>query len=226
MAESEGENNCVSSDSGVRCTCRKNENEKSECPSNSRGCNHDNESSRNPSSKNNFSCGQFTNSFNKICVKEKLDRSLKNPFLSGMSDCLDKNVNSSLQSQNTYDTKPESKSFSKMSDLSGHSHSRDSLCSGASSSSGEKLDEESIDKYLIFTMGSETYTPHQVGIKLIKSIAGAESVRTEQSPEGLRLLPEVEDNNHGLDRDDYDSVDHLIDLHGHIIGMSLSPDHR
>lgn len=25
---------------------------------------------------------------------------------------------------------------------------------------------------------------------------------------------------------DYDEVDHLIDLHGHIIGMGLSPDHR
>lgn len=24
----------------------------------------------------------------------------------------------------------------------------------------------------------------------------------------------------------YDSVDHLIELHGHIIGMKLSPDHR
>lgn len=25
---------------------------------------------------------------------------------------------------------------------------------------------------------------------------------------------------------EYDEVDHLIDLHGHIIGMALSPDHR
>lgn len=25
---------------------------------------------------------------------------------------------------------------------------------------------------------------------------------------------------------EYDVVDHLIDLHGHIIGMGLSPDHR
>lgn len=26
--------------------------------------------------------------------------------------------------------------------------------------------------------------------------------------------------------DKFDKVDHLIDLHGHIIGMGLSPDHR
>lgn len=26
--------------------------------------------------------------------------------------------------------------------------------------------------------------------------------------------------------DQFDKVDHLIDLHGHIIGMGLSPDHR
>lgn len=24
----------------------------------------------------------------------------------------------------------------------------------------------------------------------------------------------------------YDSLDHLIELHGHIVGMKLSPDHR
>ena len=26
--------------------------------------------------------------------------------------------------------------------------------------------------------------------------------------------------------DKFDKIDHLIDLHGHIIGMGLSPDHR
>ena len=26
--------------------------------------------------------------------------------------------------------------------------------------------------------------------------------------------------------DKFDKVDHLIDLHGHIVGMGLSPDHR
>lgn len=26
--------------------------------------------------------------------------------------------------------------------------------------------------------------------------------------------------------DKFDKVDHIIDLHGHIIGMGLSPDHR
>lgn len=26
--------------------------------------------------------------------------------------------------------------------------------------------------------------------------------------------------------DKFDKIDHLIDLHGHIVGMGLSPDHR
>ncbi|XP_060603612.1 uncharacterized protein LOC132756525 isoform X2 [Ruditapes philippinarum] len=74
------------------------------------------------------------------------------------------------------------------------------------------------DKYLIFTKGSETYTPHQIGIKRIKPF----------SDDGSRLLPNVADNTHNLEQGDenYDDVDHLIDMHGHIIGMTLSPDQR
>ena len=74
------------------------------------------------------------------------------------------------------------------------------------------------DKYLIFTKGSETYTPHQIGIKRIKPF----------SDDGSRLLPNVADNTHNLEQgdDNYDDVDHLIDMHGHIIGMTLSPDQR
>ncbi|XP_053381354.1 uncharacterized protein LOC123524702 isoform X2 [Mercenaria mercenaria] len=74
------------------------------------------------------------------------------------------------------------------------------------------------DKYLIFTKGSETYTPHQIGIKRIKPF----------SDDGSRLLPNVSENTHHLEQGDdvYDDVDHLIDMHGHIIGMTLSPDQR
>ncbi|OAD58000.1 F-box/WD repeat-containing protein 5 [Eufriesea mexicana] len=67
----------------------------------------------------------------------------------------------------------------------------------------------SCEKYLIFTTGSKTYTPHQVGFKRIKNFKFPTRLDPGQS------LP-----------DQFDKVDHLIDLHGHIIGMGLSPDHR
>lgn len=77
------------------------------------------------------------------------------------------------------------------------------------------------DKYLIFTKGSETYTPHQIGIKRIKPFQAF-------NEDGSRLLPNVSDNTHLLERgeDVNDDVDHLMDMHGHIIGMTLSPDQR
>ena len=75
------------------------------------------------------------------------------------------------------------------------------------------------DKYLIFTMGEKTYTPHQIGIKRIKAVE-------KMTQHGVQVLPDVEENLHGMDREDFDTVDHTIDLHGHIIGMCLSPDHR
>ncbi|ROT80973.1 hypothetical protein C7M84_000294 [Penaeus vannamei] len=61
---------------------------------------------------------------------------------------------------------------------------------------------EDRDKFLIFTTGSKTYSPHQIGFKRIKKL-DYESVA-----------------------DKFDTIDHLIDLNGHIIGMGLSPDHR
>lgn len=81
------------------------------------------------------------------------------------------------------------------------------------------------DKYLIFTTGSMTYTPHQIGIKRIRSLEPVQGTvcRTEH---GVRLLPNVDENVHGNDPVGYSTVDQLINLHGHIIGMSLSPDHR
>ena len=79
---------------------------------------------------------------------------------------------------------------------------------------------QSDDKYLIFTKGSETYTPHQIGIKRIKPMKAFN--------DNGQLLPNVSENTQGLDRgeDYYDEVDHLIDMDGHIIGMCLSPDQR
>lgn len=85
---------------------------------------------------------------------------------------------------------------------------------------------ESEYKYLIFTTGSKAYTPHQVGIKRIKSLKAAQNIDLQTSQHGVRLLPDIADNVHMLNRNDYDTVDSLIDLHGHIIGLCLSPDHR
>ena len=82
--------------------------------------------------------------------------------------------------------------------------------------------KQSEDKFLLFTKGSETYTPHQIGIKRIKPLKSL-------NEEGTRLLPNVSENlSHGNQDqgEDYDEVDHLIDMHGHIIGMALSPDQR
>lgn len=86
---------------------------------------------------------------------------------------------------------------------------------------------EQCDKLLIFTMGSLTYTPHQIGIKRIDSLKGDSTVGQSHCGDGgVRfLLPDVDENNHGVDRP-YDSVDEIFDMDGHIIGMSLSPDHR
>ncbi|XP_053137873.1 F-box/WD repeat-containing protein 5 isoform X2 [Hemicordylus capensis] len=67
-------------------------------------------------------------------------------------------------------------------------------------------------KYLIFTTGCLTYSPHQIGIKQI--------LPHQMTTTGPVL---------GEERDSekfFDSLDHVIDIHGHIIGMGLSPDHR
>ncbi|XP_033732450.1 F-box/WD repeat-containing protein 5-like [Pecten maximus] len=79
------------------------------------------------------------------------------------------------------------------------------------------------DKYLVFTMGSETYTPHQIGIKRIKSLA-----KVEGSDSALCLTPNTNEQPFDIPLEDqpYDSVDKIIDMHGHIIGMCFSPDNR
>ncbi|XP_046413116.1 F-box/WD repeat-containing protein 5 isoform X1 [Neodiprion fabricii] len=112
------------------------------------------------------------------------------------------------------------------------------------SSDGEDCDSDDLadspEKYLIFTTGSKTYTPHQIGFKRIKPmsfprrldpgpslkerIAQRERERERQNCRSPRTEPNWLDYNAVADK--FDKVDHLIDLHGHVIGMSLSPDHR
>ncbi|XP_066142141.1 F-box/WD repeat-containing protein 5 [Euwallacea fornicatus] len=96
------------------------------------------------------------------------------------------------------------------------------------------------DKYLIFITGSKTYTPHQIGFKRIKPFVFPKKmdpgptlkerlILQEQRKEQLRSSSPSQDPD-WLDfdkvADKFDKVDHLIDLHGHIVGMGLSPDHR
>ncbi|XP_042334859.1 F-box/WD repeat-containing protein 5 [Sceloporus undulatus] len=67
-------------------------------------------------------------------------------------------------------------------------------------------------KYLIFTTGCLTYSPHQIGIKQI--------LPHQMTTAGPVLGEERQSERF------FDSLDHVIDIHGHIIGMGLSPDHR
>ncbi|XP_036272735.1 F-box/WD repeat-containing protein 5 [Pipistrellus kuhlii] len=68
------------------------------------------------------------------------------------------------------------------------------------------------DKLLIFTTGCLTYSPHQIGIKQIL-------------PHQMTTAGPVLGEGQGSDAF-FDALDHVIDVHGHIVGMGLSPDHR
>lgn len=94
-----------------------------------------------------------------------------------------------------------------------------------SADSDDPLDPR--EKLLIFTTGSLTYAPHQVGFKRIQPFRFAEPEkeplsllqRLAQQQEAKREPPSPVEQS-------FDTIDHLVDLHGHIIGMGLSPDHR
>ena len=80
-------------------------------------------------------------------------------------------------------------------------------------------------KHLIFTRGSQAYTPHQIGIKKIESTMSntARGPLGVSGQEGQRSRSEGGGQN---DPNDFDKVDYVIELNGHAIGMALSPDHR
>ncbi|KAG8269279.1 F-box/WD repeat-containing protein 5, variant 3, partial [Homalodisca vitripennis] len=110
-------------------------------------------------------------------------------------------------------------------------------------------DEEDLaqmpEKYLIFTTGSKTYSPHQIGLKRIKPVTlppvlapgitlqdrlaeRRERRQREREREDAGFPPRVDPDwlDYAAVADRFDTIDHVIDLHGHIIGMGLSPDHR
>ncbi|XP_073823122.1 F-box and WD repeat domain containing 5 [Musca autumnalis] len=115
----------------------------------------------------------------------------------------------------------------------------------ADSSDEEKVPEEiveehddmenSMPKYLIFSTGTKTYTPHQIGIKRIRHVTFPkkldlgpslkERVAAKKEKNQVRE-PDPDWNNYDSVADRFDKVDKVIDVHGHIIGMALSPDHR
>ncbi|XP_035119620.1 F-box/WD repeat-containing protein 5 [Callithrix jacchus] len=76
----------------------------------------------------------------------------------------------------------------------------------------EHSDTGTRSKYLIFTTGCLTYSPHQIGIKQIL-------------PHQMTTAGPVLGEGRGSDAF-FDALDHVIDVHGHIIGMGLSPDNR
>lgn len=99
--------------------------------------------------------------------------------------------------------------------------------------------ESNMPKYLIFSTGSKTFTPHQIGFKRIRNIyfpkkldpgpslkqrIAAKKAAEQQQQQTPRNDPDWWDYESVKDR--FDQVDKVIDLHGHIIGMALSPDHR
>ncbi|XP_076621172.1 F-box and WD repeat domain containing 5 isoform X2 [Colletes latitarsis] len=106
------------------------------------------------------------------------------------------------------------------------------------SSNAEEDDTDELvncEKYLIFTTGSKTYTPHQVGFKRIKNLKFP--TRLDPGPSLRERLAQREREREWQNSyanysdyesvaDKFDKVDHIIDLHGNIIGMGLSPDHR
>ncbi|XP_012262746.1 F-box/WD repeat-containing protein 5 [Athalia rosae] len=110
------------------------------------------------------------------------------------------------------------------------------------SSAAEDCDSDDLadnpEKFLIFTTGSKTYTPHQIGFKRIKpmnfprrldpgpSLRERLAQRERERQNSGVLRPEPNWLDYDAVADKFDKVDHLIDLHGHVIGMSLSPDHR
>lgn len=69
----------------------------------------------------------------------------------------------------------------------------------------------------------KTYTPHQIGIKRIKYSETLDKMKQPTVPTPPVSEETVENN---VAQDEFDTVDHLIELHGHIIGMCLSPDQR
>uniref|UniRef100_A0A0P6G366 F-box/WD repeat-containing protein n=1 Tax=Daphnia magna TaxID=35525 RepID=A0A0P6G366_9CRUS len=164
------------------------------------------------------------------------------------------NITAARMGNRDYETKEESKSDDDEVEKESTRSDSPLACSGAEASSqraeSEATDDDSEEvldpreKFLIFTMGSRTYTPHQIGLKRISpftfcnridigpSLAERVAIQRQERQaleESLALgipPPEPVWQDFEAVADRFDPIDHVIDLNGHIIGMSLSPDHR
>lgn len=97
--------------------------------------------------------------------------------------------------------------------------------------------ENAPPKYLIFSTGSKAYVPHQIAFKLVekvtfpKQLDPGPSLKERIALRNMRRESESEYEepdwaNFDAVADRFDKIDKIIDLHGQIIGMALSPDHR
>ncbi|KAK6305265.1 hypothetical protein J4Q44_G00240450 [Coregonus suidteri] len=111
--------------------------------------------------------------------------------------------------QGRHSEAPEARELeTKWAQLMARAHTKAPDPNVLSSAPGDEEDKT----YLLFTTGSLTYSPHQIGIKRIM-------------PDQMTTSGPVLGEERSTD-EFFDSLDHVIDIHGHIIGMGLSPDHR
>ncbi|XP_059174024.1 F-box/WD repeat-containing protein 5-like isoform X2 [Physella acuta] len=102
-----------------------------------------------------------------------------------------------------------------------HSLSHMSHSSSLSRDLGQSTPRE---KLLIYTWGSETYIPHKIGIKRMRWTDFSKGEVTARR--SSMLLPDVMENLHNMAGNRRDKPDVTIEMHGHIVGLSLSPDHK
>uniref|UniRef100_A0A336MXY2 CSON007172 protein n=1 Tax=Culicoides sonorensis TaxID=179676 RepID=A0A336MXY2_CULSO len=97
--------------------------------------------------------------------------------------------------------------------------------------------ENAPPKYLIFSTGSKAYVPHQIAFKLVEKVSFPKQLDPgpslkerialrNQRRESENEYEEPDWANFDAVSDRFDKIDKIIDLHGQIIGMALSPDHR
>lgn len=147
-------------------------------------------------------------------------------------------------SEENEEVKPKSNKQATVvpSSTSGRASMKSAVSSASSSTAtddeGSVVDDLELftPKYLIFSLGSKTYTPHQIGFKKIRNVSFPKrmemglSLQERIARRKLEALEEPRFQQDWLDydsvQDQFDKVDKLIDLHGHVIGMGLSPDQR
>ncbi|XP_046635564.1 F-box/WD repeat-containing protein 5-like isoform X1 [Daphnia pulicaria] len=162
--------------------------------------------------------------------------------ISGSTSAMDHDIEDDSKSEDNEAGEQSGRSDSPLTSSGTGARSQRAESEATDEDSEEVLDPR--EKFLIFTMGSRTYTPHQIGLKRITpftfcnridvgpSLAERVAIQRQERQaleESLALgipPPEPVWQDFEAVADRFDPIDHIIDLNGHIIGMSLSPDHR